>query len=99
MFSAVIRLYLLVIPSKLDARKRKRRSNECDGKWQDPKYDSAFILNVMSDDEDDPEQHPSPSSWSDHGKLEDGLRAFRASAGYKLLLIEGFPRSAKYISS
>jgi len=23
---------------KLDARKRKRRSNECDGKWQDPLY-------------------------------------------------------------
>ncbi|KAG2343763.1 hypothetical protein BDR05DRAFT_1022312 [Suillus weaverae] len=42
----------------LDARKRKRRSHECDGKWQDPKYDSAFILNAMSDDEDDPEQRP-----------------------------------------
>ncbi|KAG2741617.1 hypothetical protein P692DRAFT_20839931 [Suillus brevipes Sb2] len=39
----------------------------------------------------------SPSSWSDHGKLEDGLRAFRASAGYELLLIEGFPRA--YLSA
>ncbi|KAG2353481.1 hypothetical protein BDR07DRAFT_1496188 [Suillus spraguei] len=46
------------VQSKLDARKRKRRSNECDGKWQDHKYDSAFILNAMSDDEDDPEQRP-----------------------------------------
>ncbi|KAG1812590.1 uncharacterized protein BJ212DRAFT_1483196 [Suillus subaureus] len=46
------------VQSKLDAHKRKCRSNECDEKWQDPKYDSAFILNAMSDDEDDPEQHP-----------------------------------------
>ncbi|KAG1813653.1 uncharacterized protein BJ212DRAFT_1482552 [Suillus subaureus] len=46
------------VQSKLDVHKRKHRSNECDEKWQDPKYDSAFILNVMSDDEDDPEQHP-----------------------------------------
>ncbi|KAF8119205.1 hypothetical protein EV363DRAFT_1298025 [Boletus edulis] len=42
------------VQSKLDARKRKRLSNECPPQWKDAKYDTAFILNAMSDDEDDP---------------------------------------------
>ncbi|TFK48360.1 hypothetical protein OE88DRAFT_1810278 [Heliocybe sulcata] len=41
--------------SKLAARERKRGRSE----YTDPKYNSAFTINAMSDDEDDPERIPS----------------------------------------
>ncbi|KAJ8580306.1 hypothetical protein M405DRAFT_890622 [Rhizopogon salebrosus TDB-379] len=66
------------VQSKLDARKRKRGSNECDSKWQDPKYDSAFILNAMSDDEDDLEQRPGEART--FLTMEPEWRSFELSA-------------------
>ena len=43
---------------KLEAQKRKRALDGCEAKWEDPKYDTTFILNAMSDDEDDPTSSP-----------------------------------------
>lgn len=48
----------ILAEKKLDARKRKRASNECDPKWKDGKYDMAFILNAMSDNDDNPNHVP-----------------------------------------
>ena len=80
---------------KLDARKRKRGSDECDRKWQDPKYDSAFILNAMSDDEDDLEQRPGEArtfltmepEWRslEVSDVTDAIKAI--SAHYVLLVV------------
>ncbi|RDB19450.1 hypothetical protein Hypma_013500 [Hypsizygus marmoreus] len=43
----------------LNARKRKRVKSE----YTDPKYDSAFILNAMSDYEDDPDRRPDEATY------------------------------------
>ena len=43
---------------KLEAQKRKRASDGCEAKWEDPKCDTTFILNAMADDEDDPTSSP-----------------------------------------
>ena len=43
---------------KLEAQKRKRASDGCEAKWEDLKYDTTFILNAMSNDEDNPTSSP-----------------------------------------
>ncbi|KAI5987919.1 hypothetical protein F5J12DRAFT_728322, partial [Pisolithus orientalis] len=47
--------------AQMKSHVQSQESEECNSKWKDSKYDTAFILNVMSDDDDDPNHVPGES--------------------------------------